>query len=189
MVRFHGDVKPKDQNSKITDVDQEALDGVWRLVAAMKQEGIYTRSAPTGARTKNRQKSWGVPEPGTGNCGGLVFFDEGPGGLQGWMKAIYTPTTPTPGPLADDPAVAIIQIQNEDGMLFWTMQGVKGGPWRAGAAVRGLAEGEVGCLEKTPAAWHSDTTRPTTSPTASSGMKIVWDFTQAAAGQVAADRA
>ena len=29
-------------------------------------------------------------------------------------------------PLAKDSSVAIIQLQNEDSMLFWTMQGIKG---------------------------------------------------------------
>ena len=52
MVRLHGDVTPKDQNSKITDVDQGAVDEIWRLVAAMKQEGIYCTSPRTGARTR-----------------------------------------------------------------------------------------------------------------------------------------
>jgi len=35
---------------KITDVNREELDGLWRTVAAMKKEGIYTSSAPTGPR-------------------------------------------------------------------------------------------------------------------------------------------
>ena len=46
-------------------------------------------------------------------------------GYKAWVKALYARPNPYTGiPLAHDPAVAIIQVQNEDGMFFWTMQGM-----------------------------------------------------------------
>ena len=48
-------------------------------------------------------------------------------GYKAWLRRIYAAVNPYTGvPLAKDPAVAIIQIQNEDSLLFWTMQGIKG---------------------------------------------------------------
>ncbi|MFD2145014.1 hypothetical protein [Mucilaginibacter antarcticus] len=42
------------------------------------------------------------------------------------MKYLYTKTNPYTGiPLKDEPAVAFIQIENEDSPLFWTMSNVK----------------------------------------------------------------
>ncbi len=47
-------------------------------------------------------------------------------GYKAWVKELYTRPNPYDGgmPLKDEPAVGIIQIQNEDGMFFWTMQGM-----------------------------------------------------------------
>ena len=38
------------KNTRLTDADPKTIDAAWKLVAAMKKEGIYTRSARTGGR-------------------------------------------------------------------------------------------------------------------------------------------
>ena len=44
-----------------------------------------------------------------------------------WLRRLYTEPNPYTGiPLKDDPAVAIIQIQNEDSLLFYTEQQIRG---------------------------------------------------------------
>ena len=71
---------------------------------------------------------WGLP--GYDSPGGLyslLFFDETlQRGYKAWAKALYGRVNPyTSLPLATDPAVAIIQVQNEDSILFWTTQTIK----------------------------------------------------------------
>ncbi len=55
---------------------------------------------------------------------GVIYFNERlQEGYKAWVKALYTKVNPFTGiPLKDDPAVGLIQIMNEDGVFFWTMQ-------------------------------------------------------------------
>ena len=85
---------------------------------------------------------------------GLLFFNPKlQEGYKAWLKALLARPNPYTGiPLAQDPALAIIQLQNEDSLLFWTSQGIKGKASRAlGPAVRRLAQGEIwlacGCIQ------------------------------------------
>ncbi len=128
VVRLHGAIYAKKPGSKVTDVDENELDEMYRLVAAMKTAGIYTIISPYWAVQAHAQKDWGVADSGNGNLTALLFFDPAlQQGYKAWLKRIYADVNPYTGiPLARDPAVAIIQIQNEDSMLFWTMQSVKG---------------------------------------------------------------
>ena len=46
-----------------------------------------------------------------------------------WLRRLYTEPNPYTGiPLKDDPAVAIIQLQNEDSLLFYTESQIQGKP-------------------------------------------------------------
>src|SRR5437016_2887971 len=125
MVRLHTQL-PADGGS-ITDVNEKEIDGIWRCVAAMKKEGIYTTISPYWANDKDARK-WGIPgyEAKTGLWGLLFFNERLQEGYRAWVKALYSPKNPYTGiPLSQDPAVAIIQVQNEDSLLFWTTQGIK----------------------------------------------------------------
>ena len=57
--------------------------------------------------------------------GGLLFWDETvQKGYKAWIKELLTKPNPHGGPpIGQDPAFAILQIQNEDSLLFWTMLG------------------------------------------------------------------
>jgi arabinogalactan endo-1,4-beta-galactosidase len=60
MVRLHGHLEPKDKNAKLTDVDAKAIDEAWKLVAAMKKEGIYVTISPYwSANLKHVPAHWG----------------------------------------------------------------------------------------------------------------------------------
>ena len=102
----------------MTDIDEKELDGIYRTVAAMKKFGIYTVISPFWAAQARPRKSWGVMDAGTGNCTGLLFFDrELQRGYKAWLRRIYAAVNPYTGvPIAKDPAVALIQIQNEDSL-------------------------------------------------------------------------
>jgi hypothetical protein len=126
MVRLHTQIAP-DTDGPITHVNEKEIDGIWRMVAALKKEGIYTTISPYWANGK-KASQWGIDGyTGQTDLWGLLFFNEKlQAGYKAWVKALYARPNPyTNIPLAKDPAVAIIQVQNEDGMFFWTMQEMK----------------------------------------------------------------
>ncbi|MGO9465597.1 MAG: hypothetical protein ACLQVF_15755, partial [Isosphaeraceae bacterium] len=186
LVRLHGAIEPKREGSRVTDLDADELDQIYRLVAAMKRAGIYTTISPYWGAHVRLQKSWGVADPGGDNCTGLLFFDPAlQRGYKAWLKRIYADVNPYTGvPLAQDPAVAMIQIQNEDSLLFYTSQSIKG------QALRNLRKlygdwllTKYGSMEKARDAWqglaHPDDDLSGGKP----GMFIVWELTQAARNQ------
>jgi hypothetical protein len=127
MVRMHTQIAPVGKTSHLTDVNQKEIDGIWRAVAALKKEGIYVTLSPYWATEKDAEQ-WGLEGVnGQGGLWGLLFFNEKlQEGYKAWVKALYARKNPYTGiPLAQDPAVAIVQVQNEDGMFFWTMQAMK----------------------------------------------------------------
>jgi hypothetical protein len=126
MVRLHTQIAPPGPNGALTDVNEKEINGIWRCVAAMKKEGIYCTISPYWATAKDVSQ-WGIDGyTGSTDLWGLLFFNEKlQQGYKAWVKSLYTRPNPYTGiPLANDPAVAIVQVQNEDGMFFWTMQGV-----------------------------------------------------------------
>jgi hypothetical protein len=129
MVRLFGDLFP-DENSKLTDIRIRERDNVWRSVAAFKKEGIYTSYMPFWSHVVNSKhlKSWGIPGDEDQSPSGLLFFDKTmQSGYKSWLKQMFTEKNPYTGiRLADDPSLAIIELQNEDSLLFWTAQGIKG---------------------------------------------------------------
>ena len=126
MVRLHTQIAPDVDGGPITAVNEKERDGIWRMVAALKREGIYTTISPYWANRK-QAAGWGIAGyTGQTDLWGLLFFNpQLQAGYKAWVKALYDRPNPYTGlRLADDPAVAIIQVQNEDGMFFWTMQGL-----------------------------------------------------------------
>lgn len=125
MVRLHTQIAP-DKDGPITAVNEKEIDGIWNCVAAMKKEGIYVTISPYWANGK-KANEWGIDGyTGTTDLWGVLFFNPKlQEGYKAWVKALYARANPHTGiPLAQDPAVALIQVQNEDGMFFWTMQGL-----------------------------------------------------------------
>ncbi len=122
IVRAHTHLEPKGADSQVTDVDEEELDRIFKLVAAMKTAGIYTVISPFWGTSARVQPNWGVMATPGSSCEPLLFIDPVlQRGYKAWLKALYTRPNPYSGvKLADEPAVAIIQIQNENSLLFWT---------------------------------------------------------------------
>jgi hypothetical protein len=127
MVRWHANITPRGDSASITDFDAGARDKLWRYVATMKKEGIYMTISPYWAASVRPGARWGVPREGQ-DMHGLLFFDPAlQAAYKEWLRAMYQPVNPYTGiALKDDPAVAIIQIQNEDSLLFWTVNNLKG---------------------------------------------------------------
>ncbi|HKK09480.1 MAG TPA: hypothetical protein VJ939_01530, partial [Bacteroidales bacterium] len=132
MIRFHGSINPKGEHSEITDVDTEEADDIWKMVATMKEEGIYSTISPFWAHNGHMggtvPEEWGI-EGYSGNDAlwAVMFFNDTlKEAYKKWVKYLYTETNPYTGiPLKDDPAVGLIQVKNEDGLFFWTIQDIK----------------------------------------------------------------
>lgn len=128
MIRFHGQIHSV--TNDIMQANPDELDAIWKLVAVMKEEGIYTTISPfwpnfideipsdwdLGDYSGTNKKPWGL----------LYFNNNFQEAYKNWLTQLYTQTNPYTGlALKDDPAVGLIQMLNEDGVFFWTIQGVE----------------------------------------------------------------
>lgn len=111
---FHGD----------GTVDASRVRHAIEIVEAMKAEGIYTLFSVY-------YPLWLTPKPGTPWLRGydgktkpfaaLFFNPDLQGRYREWWTALLTTSSPTTGRrLVDEPAVAGLEMQNEDSLLFWT---------------------------------------------------------------------
>jgi hypothetical protein len=159
MVRMHGSISPKAAGSTLNDVDQKEIDKVWRLVAAMKQQGIYTTISPFWANGGHAgtKASWGLAGYGDRqDIWGLMFFnDDLKEAYKQWVKVLYTTKNPHTGiALRDDPAVGLIQVKNEDSLFFWTTAAIK--PEQLSILQNKFASwlvAKYGSLDETRATW------------------------------------
>jgi hypothetical protein len=188
MVRIHSQIAPKGRGSRITDVDEEEINGIWRFVASAKAQGIYTTISPYWASSAE-VTGWGI-EGYTGSTPlwGLLFFDEAlQGRYKAWIRALYARTNPYTGiPLARDPAVALIQVQNEDSMLFWTMLGLKPAQQeRLGKKFGAWLVGKYGSLDGASRAWEGVGQVGDDFARGKVGLVNVWQMTQPQTGGMA----
>ena len=138
---------PQTPGAPLDQASPEFLDKIWRLVAAMREEGIYTRIAPfwDHGAVKHVDPEWGIEGYGTGDrLNGVLFIDPTlQAAFREWMRQLLVEPNPYTGiPLRDDPSVAIIQIVSEDTLLFYWLDKIHGGPRRL--------------LEERFAAWASE---------------------------------
>jgi len=133
MVRNHGFLNPP-PGQPLRTVNETEIDRIHKLIAVMKKEGIYTTVSPYWATAFPVQKQHNLYRRNDRNAEGLLFWDKTfQDAYKGWIRELFTrpnPYEPNRLPLKDDPAFAIFQIQNEDSMLFWTMQEVQTEPSR-----------------------------------------------------------
>lgn len=179
MVRFFSNLTPPDGVLAHTDLGDR--DCLWRAVAAMKKEGIYTTFSPYWAVSSRVKPGMGVADGGKGGNFGLLFFDPRlQEAYKGWMKQFLTEPNPQTGvPLSQDPGLAIIQLQNEDSLLFWTSQSIEG---EAGALLRhkfgDFLIRKYGSLEAAARAWPGAALKEDDPAKGEMGLYIVWELTQ-----------
>lgn len=132
MARFHGSINPEGKNTQINWVDTTEVNNIWRAVAMLKEQGIYTTISPFWAHNGHMggwvPEEWGIEGYSGKNAlwGVMYFNDTLKEAYKEWVKYLYTEVNPHTGiALKDDPAVALIQIKNEDGVFFWTLQNIK----------------------------------------------------------------
>jgi hypothetical protein len=188
IIRFGaGNVHSQANNSELTDADPKHIEQVWRVVAAMKKEGIYTMINPYwSAYLKHVPGSWGIEGwPENQSPTGLLFFNaQLQTGYKAWLKALLAPRNPYTGvSLAQDPALAMILLQNEDSLLFWSEMNIKGKQLELlGRQFAEWAKLKYGTLEAALREW-SGAGMPEDAPARGIlGIHTVWEFTQSRSG-------
>ena len=153
LVRVHGGI----YSSTDPTVNMKKLDDLHHFVYALKQQGIYTKISfyfPAWFRLDPWHKQ-GDKWPFM-----LLFFDSDMQQVYfNWAdKLLRTPNPYTRIPLGKDPAVAILEIQNEDSHFFWTF-GQKNAPAERWNTLKSqYAEwliSKYGSLDKAFAAWRT----------------------------------
>ncbi|HWX18346.1 MAG TPA: hypothetical protein VN578_00440 [Candidatus Binatia bacterium] len=184
MVRFHGNITPG--GNDLSAIDRVDRDRLWKEVAAMKKEGIYVTYSPYWAGASRAKPAMGYLDDGGNHNWGLLFFDPKlRQAYKNWLRQVLTEKNPYTGvPLAQDPALAIIQIQNEDSLLFWTTQGIKGAARQELRRQFGaFAVKKYGSLDKAKAAWQGaapspDQDGPDDFANGEAALFITWELTQ-----------
>ncbi|MBN1672053.1 MAG: hypothetical protein JXR37_13525 [Kiritimatiellae bacterium] len=163
LVRLDAGIQGKSADDPKA-VSAEKLDRIHYAVAALKKQGIYVYLGHVfWSNTFKLRASHGFPGYGDGQpCHGLLFLS---GKMQeiyrAWVRALMSARNPHTGiPLAQDAAVAVFEIQNEDSLLFWTLN-----PSRLPGPTRDLLERQFtawtvkrhGSIEAALAAWDGFT--------------------------------
>jgi len=187
LVRFHGFLESHAKNPGLFDADPKIIDQAWRLVAAMKKEGIYTSISPYwSSELKDVPASWNLEGwPEHQSPVGLLFFNPRlQAGYKAWLRALLTPRNPYSGiPLAQDPAVAVIHLQNEDSLLFWTAQSIKGKQLELlGKQFGDWTKVKYGTVEAALRHWNGGGLPEDDPASGVLGIHIVWHFTQPHSG-------
>ncbi|GAA4089910.1 hypothetical protein [Mucilaginibacter panaciglaebae] len=132
IIRYHGAINPHGKNTRLMEVDTTEARSIWRCVAAMKKQGIYTVISPYWPANGHMggwiPAEWGIDGySGKDDMWEVLYFNKRmKESYKAWVKYLYTTPNPyTKVALKDEPAVAVIQVINEDSPLFWTMSAIK----------------------------------------------------------------
>ncbi|MCW8130046.1 MAG: hypothetical protein KIS92_06835 [Planctomycetota bacterium] len=184
LVRLHCSIAPT--GNDLMAINQKDCDHIWKSVAAFKKAGIYSIFSPYWAGATSLKPAMGFLDDGGNKNWGLLFFDKKlQEAYKSWMKQLLTQKNPYTGiPLSEDPAVAVIQIQNEDSLLFYTAQAIKGAAKKELRRQFGdFLKQKYGSLEKAKEAWNGATV-PADQDAADdfangeASICIVWELTQ-----------
>ena len=125
MVRFHAGLFTAESGYR--ELDDAALDDLCYLIAAMKREGIYTATSvyfPLWVDARGAAHLEGYDTIDNNKPFGLVFFEPAMQRLHhGWLRQLMRTRNPYTGrTLANEPALAAVELVNEDSLFFWTFQ-------------------------------------------------------------------
>ena len=184
MVRFFSNVTPTGNDLLAIDPADRAQ--LWKGIAAMKKEGIYAIFSPYWAGASHAKPAMGYLDDGGNHNWGLLFFDPKlQAAYKSWMKQMLTEKNPNTGlALAQDPTLAVIEIQNEDSLLFWTAQGIKGAARQELRRQFGaFAAKKYGSLANARTAWQAVAPSPDQDglddfANGQAALYITWQLTQ-----------
>jgi hypothetical protein len=182
MIRYHGEIHSV--TNYLDSVNKEEVQDIWRMVGAMKKEGIYSTISPFWAgHIDNMPIGWDL-----GDYHGqdvkpwaLMYFEpKFKNAYKLWVEYLFTETNPYTGlALKDDPSVALIQIKNEDGLFWWSIQNVK-------PSLMAIMESQFydwlinkyGTINDAYAAWDNVSIAADDPAVGKMGLYIIWEATQ-----------
>lgn len=159
MVRYHAPLF-EDAGDGET-IDAQRLDDLHYLVAAMRKQGVYTAVSFYFPLWFDVRDSQGIAGYGQHRKSfALIYFNRRMQAIhRAWLRKILTTPNPYTGrPLAEETALAMVELVNEDSLFFWTFakKNIPPPQWRT------LDEGfgawlvkRYGSLEKAKLAWGS----------------------------------
>lgn len=156
MVRYHSALFDA---ANVEQIDKRKLDHLHYLIDAMARQGIYTKVSfyfPLWFDASKYGELGGFEEIGNNKPFGLLFFEPRMQEIhRAWLSQLLTTPNPYTGrKLAEDPAVAMIEIVNEDSLFFWTFS-KKNIPPRHWKRLEGMFARYVGDRDaKLHGAWH-----------------------------------
>ncbi len=141
LVRLHGGMFDRKGNDP-TVIDRHQLERFHRTVQILKRHGIYTKLShffPLWMQLKASDGIAGAPMGQHPFC--LPYFEPRMQEIyRSWLKQILT-TKVDGKALIDEPALACVEIINEDSLFFWTF------------TAKNLGDGPLATLEGQYAAW------------------------------------
>ena len=156
--RFHGLLADRKGNDPLA-ISKEALDQIHYNVKAAADQGIYVYLSTYFPLWMQLKPSDGIEGCALGkNPFGLLLFEPKFQALyKAWAKQVLTTRNPYTGKtLAEDPAVAFWEIENEDSLFFWTMkkEAIGPGPYRTLCGQFATwAAARYGSVDKALATW------------------------------------
>ncbi len=184
LVRIHGGVFDREGADPMA-VNMKRVDNVAYLVHALKKQGIYTLRSVFYPLWMEIKSSDGIPgyEALTNKHPfGLLYFDPRMQELyKSWISQELAYKSPYSGKtLAEESALGIFEIINEDSLFFWTFKKEQVGAtqWRDLEHRYGawLAKA-YGSLDKAFAAWPTATDGDDLLAEGRAGLLIPWDLT------------
>lgn len=194
MVRFHSPIFSRQGDPARVDADM--LDRLHYLVAALRKEGIYTTLSfyfPLWFSIRDNYGIGGYETLGNKKPFALLYFNKRMQAIhRSWAKALLTTKNPYTGvPLGRDPAVAIVEIVNEDSYFFWTFtrKNVPEVHWKELETLFGRwAARRYGSLAKAFTAWGSARHPRDNAAAGVAGVFEAWKMTGGGLKNASADQ-
>lgn len=179
MVRMHGGIW---QENDYTKVDREYLDKYFYFIAAMKREAIYVTLSiyfPLWLRF--------TPQDGYGDYNyqhpfAMPFFNKRFQDVyKSWWRELMTTRNPYTGiALKDEPAVAMVELMNEDSYFFWTFTPYQNIPAQQMEILEkefgNWLKAKYGSLSAAFAAWGGDRIRGDDEAAGRVGFMGLWEM-------------
>ncbi len=183
VVRYHSPIF--DDREDPANVNPEKLDDIFYLVNALKREGIYTMLSFYFPLWFNVKPHYGIPGYDTIQSKrpfALLTFDERMQEIyKSWARHLLDTENPYTGlTLAQDPAIAIVEIINEDSYFFWTFtkRNIPDVHWKKLETIYGQwLINRYGSLEKAFAVWGSAKHDDDDAAAGRAGLYEAWHMT------------
>jgi hypothetical protein len=183
IARYQGPIY--DRSGDPANVNQRVLDNLFYLVAALKREGIYTLLSFYFPLWFNVRPHYDIPGYDTienKRPFALLTYDERMQEIyRSWAKQLLNTVNPYTGiTLAEDPAIAIVEIINEDSYFFWTFtrRNIPEVHWRKLETIYGQwLMDRYGSLEEAFAAWGGARHEDDDAAAGRAGLYEAWHMT------------